>query len=560
MKKEEKLDFNQSRKRKKSSSDFLLRYFTFFVLFAFLNLSIGCTNYYRVNTIRTNYSEETESMRLQNKLFILDDGTDRYWLNFIRINDDNTGIYAKINPFPDQIEKAFNAIDRHTHRYKDSEKNILQQVHIHASKYTKIEDSEVFIPFTSISSMKIYNTDWARTAGSWTLSFIGGALLAIAVLYLIILLTKSSCPFIYTFDGERYVFTGEIFSGATKPGLERFDYLYLPHLKPSDDEYRLKVTNEIREIQYINLIQLKVIDHPDSKIVLMDKTGELQTIAYPVTPKSATTYTGRCILSKITEKDNLIYAFDDVAYTQQKTDGIILSWDKPDNTNQAKLIIRAKNSFWIEHVFANFHEMFGGTYEAFERRQEKKSPEFHYNWIIDQSLPLLVHLEKDGEWELYDFFQIAGPMAMRDDVLEIKLIGIESETINVKLETGFMFWEIDYVAMDFTDNVPLEVTTISLSEAIDEKGNDVSMKLLNDDKSYYIQPEIGNEASLVFPVPEFTDESRTVILESKGYYKILREQKGWPKIKELRTFRNPGRMPLFSKELYDRMILLTQEE
>jgi len=155
MKKEEKLDYNQSRKRKNSGSEFMQRYFTLFILFAFLNLSIGCTNYYKVNTIRTNYSEETESMRLQNKLFILDDGTDRYWLNFIRINDDNTGIYARINPIPFQIEKS-----------------ILQQVQIHTNKYTKLEDSEVFIPFYSISSIKTYEIDRPRTVTSNAISFI----------------------------------------------------------------------------------------------------------------------------------------------------------------------------------------------------------------------------------------------------------------------------------------------------------------------------------------------------------------------------------------------------
>jgi len=94
-------------------------------------------------------------MRLQNKLFILDDGTDRYWLNFIRINDDNTGIYARINPIPFQIEKS-----------------ILQQVQIHTNKYTKLEDSEVFIPFYSISSIKTYEIDRPRTVTSNAISFI----------------------------------------------------------------------------------------------------------------------------------------------------------------------------------------------------------------------------------------------------------------------------------------------------------------------------------------------------------------------------------------------------
>ena len=111
-------------------------------------------------------------MRLHNKFFVLNDDTDLYWLSFIRINDDNTGIYARINPIPFQIEKSFDAINRHSHRYIHSEKSIFQLVQIHTNKYTKLEDSEVFIPFYSISSIKIYEKDWSRTITSHTISFI----------------------------------------------------------------------------------------------------------------------------------------------------------------------------------------------------------------------------------------------------------------------------------------------------------------------------------------------------------------------------------------------------
>ena len=111
-------------------------------------------------------------MRLHNKFFVLNDDTDLYWLSFIRINDDNTGIYARINPIPFQIEKSFDAINRHSHRYIHSEKSIFQLVQIHTNKYTKLEDSEVFIPFNSISSIKIYEKDWLRTVTLNAISFI----------------------------------------------------------------------------------------------------------------------------------------------------------------------------------------------------------------------------------------------------------------------------------------------------------------------------------------------------------------------------------------------------
>jgi len=168
----------------------------------------------------------------------------------------------------------------------------------------------------------------------------------------------------------------------------------------------------------------------------------------------------------------------------------------------------------------------------------------------DQSLPLMVYIENNGIWELYDTFEIAGTLAMKDDVLQINLRNIKSETVKIKLETGFKFWEVDHVAMDFSRNSPVQTKIASLKESYDENGLDISLFLMKNDQSYYIQHEIGNQANLSFPVPEFTNENRTVILESKGYYHILREQQGLPRMIEIMSFREPGRMPLFSRELY----------
>jgi hypothetical protein len=379
------------------------------------------------------------------------------------------------------------------------------------------------------------------------LAVIGGTLLIIAV-------TKSSCPFIYTFDGEGYAFSGEIFSGATQPGLERHDYLLLPELKPAEGQYLLKASNEVREIQHINLMELKVIDHPANMQVLIDKYGQTQTILNPTPPTVAETLAGNNILPLISVKDSLAYYFDESTIDHTASDGVVLTFEKPKEAAKAKLVIRAKNSFWLEHVFASFHEMFGRRYETFSRRQEKAPADELRAWTMDQKLPLSVYIEKDDEWVLQDLFEIAGPMAMKDDILPIDLEGIDGENIKIKLETGFLFWEIDYVAVDFTANVPVNVTAVPVKKAIDENGFDLTEVIASDNGSYYIQPDVGNEATLTFPVPEYSDEKRTLILHSKGFYKVLREQGGRPDRAALKTFRQPGRLPEYSKELYEQMV------
>ena len=211
---------------------------------------------------------------------------------------------------------------------------------------------------------------------------------------------------------------------------------------------------------------------------------------------------------------------------------------------------------WLEHVFTGFHEMFGGMYNTFSRKEGKRPASEMRELMFNQGFPLAVYVEKDGEWILNDFFEVAGPMAYKDDILAIDLGGITGDSVRVKLETGFMFWELDYAAMDFTRNLALEAVTVSATEATDENGKSVLQNINSDDGRYYVQPEIGNQALVYYPVPEFSDVSRTVILHSKGYYKIIREQKGRADLKTLKTFRDPGRMAQYSKEMYEQFLTL----
>jgi hypothetical protein len=291
----------------------------------------------------------------------------------------------------------------------------------------------------------------------------------------------------------------------------------------------------------------------------MDKYGTIHTVADPVPASEAQTLTGEPVGEMISQADGVAYPFNGVATTEATLDGVILQFPLPENPSEGKLIIRAKNSLWLEHVFSEFHLLFGGMYNTFSRREAKRPAEEMRELMFNQGFPLAVYLEKNGTWELIDFYEVAGPMAFRDDVLSINLSEADGENVRIKLETGFMFWELDYAAMDFSRNIPLLATTVSALEAIDETGKDVSAAIRSDDGAYYVQPEIGNEAAVTFPVPEFTAETRTVFLESKGFYKILRDQKGSAEWKTLRTFRDPGRMPEFSKELFDRFMAMSGE-
>jgi hypothetical protein len=393
----------------------------------------------------------------------------------------------------------------------------------------------------------VYDIDLAKTIVYSTLGIAG----TLGAIFIFILLTKDSCPFIYAYNGETYEFVGEIYSGAIHPPLERHDYLPLPVLQPIENEYRIKITNEIKEIQHTNLTELLIFDHPQNTEILVDKYGNVHTVSDPRLPISANALDGTNIEYLLAEKDSLSFMSGIPDNENQDMDAVILTFDRPVDKDTGKLVIKGKNSFWLDYIHGQFSELFGDRFETWKEEQKDKSPEKMIEWSLDQGIPLSVYLETDEGWEFVDYYNVVGPLASKDDVLEIDLSNASNEKVKIKLEFGFLFWEIDYAAMDFTPNLTTSNYTVPVTSAMDQNSIDVSYELRYDDEKYYHQPHIGDQALLTFDVPEQIEGTkRSVILHSKGHYEIIKNTEGEPDLAYLNSFRKPGAFSKFSKERF----------
>jgi hypothetical protein len=366
-----------------------------------------------------------------------------------------------------------------------------------------------------------------------------------------IIVAITSCPFVYVFDGTDYAFTGEIFSGAIQPGLERDDYLPLHFIRPAESTYRIKVTNELKERQYVDMAEIVVVDHGKEVSVIIDKNGYPYTVRNPLSPVSAVTGKTTDVTELVREKDARSYTGIEGIEEENSINRVILKFVKPAEASEGRLLIRAKNTLWLEEVSLKMHQLFGERYNTFSAKRDAVPGHKLKKWQLDQQLPLSVYIEKNNKWEFLDYFNIAGPAAMRDDILQLSLEGIDSDTVKIRMETGFRFWEVDYTAMDFSNQEEVTVVRVPLTSATANGDLEVKEALTASDDVYYVLDEKGDEAILLFDTPEMKNYCRSVFLHTRGYYKVLRDQTGPPDKKTLRTFRKPGRIPLFSRELYD---------
>lgn len=139
---------------------------------------------------------------------------------------------------------------------------------------------------------------------------------------------KGSCPFLYTWNGNEYVFVKDILwrsalgmplgimGGNTAYAFADAsdDYLKIPGdmLKPVKGEYSLQVTSELWETIYLDQLQLVAVDHPDSVDVFVPEQFSpppfpgysLYTVGRAILPVSAKGTSGDDVLEYIIKKDN----------------------------------------------------------------------------------------------------------------------------------------------------------------------------------------------------------------------------------------------------------------
>lgn len=141
---------------------------------------------------------------------------------------------------------------------------------------------------------------------------------------------KGSCPYIYTWNGERYEFLtdclwaaplGLQFAEGVSAPSRPWEYLKIPgeRLQPKDGEYVIQITEELWEAAYFDKVQLIAVDHPaDVDVYSNEKVGpaaiaefKVHTVREPHGPIAAHDQRGRDVLAKISVRDgDYLQAFD----------------------------------------------------------------------------------------------------------------------------------------------------------------------------------------------------------------------------------------------------------
>ena len=427
---------------------------------------------------------------------------------------------------------------------------IIHQVHLQTNKITKIDDK------VSIQLDDIIHADILKkgSAAGRVIQVIVYVLLSAWLLWIIIVGILCNCPHIYVQNGVSFEYTNTLFTGALNKQLERYDYKNLLDFHPEQSSLHLQIKNEDDEKQFTNLLGLKVAYHSPSFQVMTDKYGKLYSISSPTKPTHTIDQENLDQSERIASDDESYFSFD--SRTKNGLGSAHLTFAKPSDISNAKLILNLKNSDWAGYIHQKFLENIGTHQKEWIESNSKKSTAELQKALKKGGIPLVVYVKKNNKWIEIETIQPIGNAGDQSVVIPIDPKLLTDSSIEIRLQSGFKFWDLDYVAMDFSKQQAFEVQHISPSFVSGEQSNLKS--LASNDEAYLMTESHSDPISVRFDGLQ-TNKSRTLFIESKGYYVRNKMETNHPNWMELAKISRKNGLGRFSQETFLKSLMSFQQ-
>ncbi len=525
-------------------------------LFAFFFSAVlsGCfQNYFIKRTITPtdDYPSTIERAKQENRFFILHSGRRAYAMTSLQVDQPQKQLVVKLDSIkPPHTLYVNNPLNR-VYRIRKGESPVLTEIHLYTKDTTSFAlNDAITIPVDRLTRVELLEKNITSSTTNHILSAVGVTLGLLTVILAIAIALKSSCPFVSGYDGTEFKLQGEIFGGAIYPSLQRNDYLPL-QLKPLNGKLQVKISNELHERQYTDVAELWSIEHDPAVRIVPDEQGNIYALSKGVSPIEASV-TGENVLTQVLNKDDSYFPFN--TEEENNISHLQVVFAKTPDAKNSKLVLQLKNSYWLDYLYGDMISHMGSYFEKWSKLQKEKPAEELIKWKNEQAMPLTIEMKTSTGWKVVKTLTTVGPVAYREVVVPLDISKAEGDHVTLRLSSGFMFWEIDRVAMDYTPSTAYKVHKLQPVTAIDELGKDVKNELSSIDKNYLSQPVIGNVANISYEaLPMNKEMTTTYILHTSGYYEHVRDFKGMPDVKFLTAFKNPGALSKFSVQRYHEM-------
>ena len=392
------------------------------------------------------------------------------------------------------------------------------------------------------------------------LATVGVLALVVGALYLIVLATKESCPFVYSYNGEQYVFDAEPLGGSISEGLKKTDYSELQHLQSVNGTYRLLFRNEVEEIQYLDEVKLLIIDHDPDYTLIPDMFGNFYSQRNPIVCTSAYDEKNLDLRPFVNKNDNIVWQTHlpvDSSYKYNPLrHQLTFQFPKPSNAKYAKLIVNAGTALWGSNMIREIIQLRGdGLNQWYEGVNNHANDFFElYNFIDREELYFLhIYIYNNGKWENSEhFISGGGPLITEKRIIKLDVSKIEGDSLRIRLNPPIGFWTIDYMAVEYDLFESPVITEIAPRSAINQDEKQLLQSLQVVDENYGQMQELGDWFTVEFDAPALKEGlKRNIFLKTFGYYEIQVDKKQ-PEKTELIQYllKTPGAIVEYSMDEY----------
>lgn len=363
------------------------------------------------------------------------------------------------------------------------------------------------------------------------LATLGALAWGISATWLAVGVSRGSCPHLYAFDGETYRLDADLASGALYRGAEREDSDRLESLRAVDGQYRVRLQNDLEEIDNVDSLALLVVDAPEGVEVLPTPSGELVSVAGALGPTRAVDALGRDVLGLLGADDGQGVGVSRTAGLPERAtrDSWTVELPRPPGaSSRALLVLRARNTQFAEDAFIQYMAKMGhGVRPLLEMAAGSDEGCACYRQYMNEEverlgLPLRVRVGAAGAAATpgRSALEPIGPATLRTLAVPIDLPPGDGPIV-VELDATARFWEIDRVALAPPERAALDVRMLSPRSATTTRGDDALGLLAgSDQRRVVIRPGERVDVRFDAPPPPREGQRRTVVARLRGYYDL----------------------------------------
>ncbi len=369
----------------------------------------------------------------------------------------------------------------------------------------------------------------------------------------------SSCPFIYSWDGNRFVLEAEALGIGIGKALELTTCSVLPSLKEDHSQVRIRITNERPETHYFNSVQLEAAEIDCGATVIADSKNTLWPVYQALPPLTAVDQSGNNIIEKVHDRDRKYWESDlsQTSVLSDFQDVIDVSFVRSSSQKEGSLVLHVINTKFVNAVFKNTFQFMGDQSLAFMQAVEH-DPELIATlkqWIVECSLKAF--LWNGNDWEQIGVVYPEANITPFSRLIRFDTGNFKGDTVKIRLTSLADLWKIDAVQLDWTPVQPLKSRIAKMRSAVGPRGKDLSSTLQHSDNTYAVlfPPE---QIELTFDSIHPSHGKKVVYaLNVRGYlYEWFPEEKNQTPFTLVKQMSDDTKIPFFKNLLNHKSIFL----